>query len=92
MAKTKVKDLRQLHDEELQLELERIRRHLFDLRSQAVTEKLEDPTMLTKAKRDMARILTVQGERRATNAADAGAAAAAAKEAGADAAPPAATA
>jgi large subunit ribosomal protein L29 len=59
----KVKDLRQLTGEELGLELERIQKHLFDLRSQAVTEKLEDPTMLTKAKRDMARILTVQRER-----------------------------
>jgi large subunit ribosomal protein L29 len=59
----KVKDLRQLSGEELQLELERVQRHLFDLRSQAVTEKLEDPSMLTKAKRDMARILTVQRER-----------------------------
>jgi large subunit ribosomal protein L29 len=59
----KVKELRQLSDEELGLELERLRRHLFDVRSQAVTEKLEDPSMLTKAKRDMARILTVQRER-----------------------------
>jgi large subunit ribosomal protein L29 len=60
----KVKDLRQLSDEELGLELERLRRHLFDVRSQAVTEKLEDPTLVTKAKRDTARILTVQQERR----------------------------
>jgi large subunit ribosomal protein L29 len=66
----KVKDIRQLSDEELGLELERIRRHLFDLRSQAVTEKLEDPTMLTKAKRDMARILTVQREREIAAAAE----------------------
>jgi large subunit ribosomal protein L29 len=59
----KIKDLRQLSGEELQLELERVQKHLFDLRSQSVTEKLEDPTMLTKAKRDMARILTVERER-----------------------------
>ena len=59
----KVKDLRQLGDEELGLELERLRKHLFDVRTQAVTEKLEDPTLLTKAKRDIARILTVQKER-----------------------------
>jgi large subunit ribosomal protein L29 len=60
----KVKDLRELSDEELGLEMERLRRHLFDVRTQAVTEKLEDPSMLTKAKRDIARILTVQQERR----------------------------
>ncbi len=59
----KIKDLRQMNDEELHLELERLRRHLFDLRAQAVTEKLEDTTMLLKAKRDAARILTVQKQR-----------------------------
>ena len=74
----KAKELRQLSDEELRIELERLRRHLFDLRSQAVTEKLEDPTMLTKAKRDMARILTIQGERSAAKAAAEAAAPAAA--------------
>ena len=59
----KVSEVRQLSDEELHTELQRVRRHLFDVRSQAVTEKLEDPTMLTKAKRDIARILTVMRER-----------------------------
>ena len=55
--------------EELSTELERLRRHLFDIRSQSVTEKLEDPTLITKAKRDIARILTVQRERHAPAAA-----------------------
>jgi large subunit ribosomal protein L29 len=59
----KVSEIRQLSDEELRMELDRVRRHLFDVRSQAVTEKLEDPSMLTKAKRDIARILTVVRER-----------------------------
>ncbi len=59
----KVSEVRQLSDEELHTELQRVRRHLFDVRSQAVTEKLEDPSMLTKAKRDIARILTVMRER-----------------------------
>ena len=53
--------------DELHHELERLRRHLFDLRSQAVTEKLEDPTQLGKAKRDIARILTVLNERNEAN-------------------------
>jgi large subunit ribosomal protein L29 len=61
----KIKELRQLSDEELRLELERLRRHLFDLRAQSVTEKLEDPSMLTKTKKDVARLLTVQQERQA---------------------------
>lgn len=59
----KVREIRELSDEEIQAEAERLRRHLFDLRSQAVTEKLEDPAMLVKAKRDIARILTIQHER-----------------------------
>ena len=59
----KISEIRQLTDEELRTELERLRRHLFDLRSQAVTEKLEDPSMLTKAKRDIARILTARRQR-----------------------------
>jgi len=59
----KARELRQLSDEELQLELERLQRHLFDLRSQAVTEKLEDPSLATKAKRDIARILTLVRQR-----------------------------
>ncbi len=56
-------EVRQLSDEELQAELERLRRHVFDLRSQAVTEKLEDPSLLTRARRDIARILTVMRQR-----------------------------
>ena len=61
----KINEVRALSDEELHSELDRLRRHLFDLRSQAVTEKLENPTMITKAKRDIARILTVMHERQA---------------------------
>ena len=59
----KVKEIRQLSDEELGTELERVRRRLFDVRTQAVTEKLEDPSMLTKARKDIAMILTVMRER-----------------------------
>ena len=67
----KIGELRQLSDEELQSELERLRRHLFDLRAQAVTEKLEDPSMLTKARKDIARILTTRRQRRAAKQAKA---------------------
>lgn len=51
-------EIRKMNDEELQLELERLRRHLFDLKSQAVTEKLENPKQLVNTRRDIARILT----------------------------------
>ena len=59
----KISEIRELTDDELAAELARLRRHLFDVRAQAVTEKLEDPTLITKAKRDIARILTTQKER-----------------------------
>jgi len=62
----KINEVQQLNDDELQVELDRLRRHLFDLRSQAVTEKLENPAMITKARRDVARILTVQRQRELT--------------------------
>ena len=59
----KIIEVREMRTEELSLELERLRRHLFDVRAQAVTEKLADPTQLTKTERDIARILTVLTER-----------------------------
>ncbi len=66
----KVKEIRQLSDEELSTELSRVRRHLFDVRTQAVTEKLEDPSMLTKARKDIAVILTVIRERQLASQAE----------------------
>jgi large subunit ribosomal protein L29 len=59
----KISEVRAMNPEELASELERLKRHLFDLRAQAVTERLEDPTMIAKAKTDIARMLTVQHER-----------------------------
>ena len=59
----KISEVRELKTPELHVELEHLRRHLFDLRSQAVTEKLENPFRLTAARRDIARILTVLHER-----------------------------
>lgn len=44
--------------DELRVEQDRLRRHLYDLKSQAVTEKLENPKQLTNTRRDIARILT----------------------------------
>ena len=76
----KIKEIRQLSDEEMGSELERLRRHLFDLRSQAVTEKLEDPSLMTKARRDIARLLTVARQRELAAAAEAAQAAAPASD------------
>jgi large subunit ribosomal protein L29 len=59
----KIEAIRAMKVDELHAELERLRRHLFDLRAQAVTEKLEDPTQLGKTRTDIARLLTVLRER-----------------------------
>ena len=61
----KIASVREMKPEDLRLELDRLRRHLFDLRSQAVTEKLENPHQLTHTRRDIARVLTVLRESRA---------------------------
>jgi len=63
----KIADLRELKTDELHAELDRLRRHLFDLRSQAVTEKLEDSSQLGKTRRDIARVLTALRERDESN-------------------------
>ena len=59
----KVGELRSTKTAELHAELDRLRRHLFDLRSQAVTEKLENPHQLQRARADIARVLTILRER-----------------------------
>ena len=59
----KIGEIRQWSDEELGTELGRLRRHLFDVRAQAVTEKLEDTTRIGKTRRDIARIITIMCER-----------------------------
>ncbi len=63
----KLEEIQSMKTDELHEELERLRRHLFDLRSQAVTEKLEDPTQIVKTRKDIARILTVLQQRGETN-------------------------
>lgn len=62
----KASDIRVMKTVELHGELDRLRRHLFDLRAQAVTEKLENPHGLDLTRRDIARILTVLRERGVT--------------------------
>lgn len=58
MAMT-VKELQDKDTAQLQHDLLDRRRHLFALRTQAVTEKLEDPSQLRKTRKEIARILTI---------------------------------
>jgi large subunit ribosomal protein L29 len=57
------KEIREKETQHLKHELEERRKHLFDLRSQAVTEKLEDPSQLRKTKKDIARMQTILKQR-----------------------------
>lgn len=59
----KTGEIRAMKTAELHAELDRFRRHLFDLRSQAVTEKLENPHQLEETRKDIARVLTILQER-----------------------------
>jgi large subunit ribosomal protein L29 len=58
----KARHYREMSRDELESKLEEIERHLFDLRSQAVTEKLENSKAVINVKRDIARIKTIMRE------------------------------
>ena len=57
------KEIREKADDALRHELADNVKHLFDLRSQAITEKLEDPSQLRKTRKDIARIKTILRQR-----------------------------
>jgi large subunit ribosomal protein L29 len=59
----KTKDIKDKADADLLREVAEKQKHLFDLRTQAVTDKLEDPTQLGKTRRDIARIKTLIRQR-----------------------------
>lgn len=60
---TKATELREMSDEQLTHELRETQTELFRLRFQAATEKLDAPGNLTKLRRKIARIKTIQTER-----------------------------
>ncbi len=55
----KVQEIREMNPDELSGELAELQRRLFDLRFQAVTEKLENSKALRNVRRDIARIKTI---------------------------------
>lgn len=54
----KAKELKEKETPALNEELKTLRKRMFELRTQAVTEKVEDTSQFTKIRRDVARILT----------------------------------
>lgn len=70
MAKETKIDARGMKDEEIAIALSQYRTQMMSLRTQAVTEKVEDNSQFTKVRRNIARLQT---ERRARLAAQSGA-------------------
>ena len=58
----KAQQYREMSKDEIEVKLEELERHLFDLRSQAVTEKLENSKAIINTRRDIARIKTIMRE------------------------------
>jgi large subunit ribosomal protein L29 len=64
-------EIRKMTDDELRAEQERLRREVFDLRCQMVTEKLENPREIRASRRDLARVLTQERARQNQEATEA---------------------
>ena len=60
-------DVRDLTDTELREHIQTSRRELFGLRFQHATSELENTASLKRAKREIARALTIQRERELRN-------------------------
>jgi large subunit ribosomal protein L29 len=73
---------REMTDEQLDLALKDVIKNLFHLRFQSATERLETPSEINKAKREVARIKTIQRERQLKAVREAAAAVAAPAAAG----------
>ena len=56
---SKPAELREQTDEQLELSLKEVQNNLFRLRLQSETERLEAPSEIVKAKREVARIKTI---------------------------------
>jgi large subunit ribosomal protein L29 len=61
----KASEIRELTDDELDRRLDESRQELFNLRFQHATGALENPAALSRAKREIARLLTLAHERAA---------------------------
>ena len=59
----RMKEIREKETDHILHELGEQQKHLFTLRTQSVTEKLEDPSQLQKARKEIARLKTVLRQR-----------------------------
>jgi len=68
----KANELRDMSDDELIERMRETRKQLFNLRFQHATGQLDNPRKLRLVRQDIARIMTVQGERERVAAATEG--------------------
>lgn len=61
----KMTEIRSLESGDLQVQLDKLRRELFNLRVKASTESIENPAQIGLMKRDVARLLTEKRRREA---------------------------
>ncbi|MGL4595505.1 MAG: 50S ribosomal protein L29 [Thermoguttaceae bacterium] len=61
----KISELRDMSDDQLEVLLKDVKEALFRLRLQARMERLDSPSELSKSKKQIARILTLQNQRKA---------------------------
>jgi large subunit ribosomal protein L29 len=59
----KTSEYRGMNDEQLELALKDVVKNLFHLRFQSATDRLETPSEMVKAKKEVARIKTIIRER-----------------------------
>jgi ribosomal protein L29 len=60
----KANEVNKLRDDELAAEAKRLRKAIYDLRAQTVTEKTKDSSQFGKNRKDLARVLTETSARR----------------------------
>ena len=56
-------ELKKMSDEDITIEVQQLRRRLFDLRCQLVTEKIQNTSQFPMVRKDIARLLTEQSSR-----------------------------
>ena len=66
MSKKLTAEYRNMSPDELANTLKGVQKNLFDLRFQSATDRLETPSQIRKARREIARIKTVQRQREIT--------------------------
>jgi len=59
----KAAEVKKLRDDEIKAEAARLRKKLFELRAQTVTEKTKDSSQFRKTRKDLARVLTERSTR-----------------------------